>query len=505
MFPAGVLTVRRTAAVAAARPLCRIVVAGVRHRSSDDRKCVVGSTRRPPEPKPKRSFVRLSCGRSATDFSGTVGYSTRAGKNIVPFVLADIGEGISEVTVKEWYVNVGDVVSEFDDVCEVESDKATVTITSRYSGVVTKVHYETGATARVGSALVDIEVVEDGDTAAAEQVADGPEVVADNVEEVIAASSGEPAGADAAGAGVTAQVLTTPAVRRIAAEKGIDLTTVRGTGKQGRVLKEDVLGPADQWSAPAPSPTATAVGSRPPLSVPLQDFVPLTGYAKTMRNTMEASNKIPTLVITDEVNLTRLIELKEQLAPHIKLTLLPFLLKATSLALARHPRINSTASPDFGSYRPNASHNIGVAIDTPLGLAVPNVKDVQTLSVVGVARRLAELRAKAAAGKLAPSDVTGGTFTLSNMGTIAGSAFQPMILPPEVAIGALGRINYRPRYDDQHQLVRTPVMGVSWGADHRILDGAAVARFFKDWKTYVENPSLVLADVQLDSETPPQS
>ncbi|XP_001952701.1 lipoamide acyltransferase component of branched-chain alpha-keto acid dehydrogenase complex, mitochondrial [Acyrthosiphon pisum] len=498
MFPAGVLTVRRTAAVAAARPLCRIVVAGVRHRSSDDRKCVVGSTRRPPEPKPRRSFVRLSCGRSATDFAGTVGYCTRAGKNIVPFVLADIGEGISEVTVKEWYVNVGDVVSEFDDVCEVESDKATVTITSRYAGVVTKVHYETGATARVGSALVDIEVVEDGETAAAEQLADGAEVVADNVEEVAATSSGEPADADATGAGVTAQVLTTPAVRRIAAEKGIDLTAVRGTGKHGRVLKEDILGSADQS-------TATAVDSRPPLSVPLQDFIPLTGYAKTMRNTMEASNKIPTLVITDEVNLTKLMELKAQLAPHIKLTLLPFLLKATSLALARHPRINSTASPDFKSYRPNESHNIGVAIDTPLGLAVPNVKDVQTLSVVGVARRLAELRAKAAAGKLAPSDVTGGTFTLSNMGSIAGSAFQPMILPPEVAIGAFGRINYRPRYDDQHQLVRTPVMGVSWGADHRILDGAAVAKFFKDWKTYVENPSLVLADVQLNSETPPQS
>ncbi|KAL5234310.1 hypothetical protein ACI65C_001720 [Semiaphis heraclei] len=502
MFPAAVLTVRRTA-VAAARPRFRIVVAGVRHRSSDERKCAVGSTRRPPEPKPRRSFERLSCGRRANaDFRCTAaGYSTRAGKRIVPFMLADIGEGISEVTVKEWYVNVGDVVSEFDDVCEVESDKATVTITSRFAGAVTKIHYEVGATARVGSALVDIEVDEDGEATAAEQV------VTDNTEEVVAGSSSdEPAGADAAGAGVTAQVLTTPAVRRIAAEKGIDLTTVRGTGKDGRVLKEDILGLTDQWSVPAPAPVPTpakaAVVSQPPPSTPLQDFVPLTGYAKTMRTTMEASNKIPTLVISDEVNLTRLLELKAQLAPHIKLTLLPFLLKATSLALTRHPRINSTASPDFGSYRPNAQHNIGVAIDTPLGLAVPNVKDVQTLSVVGVARRLSELRAKAAAGKLAPADVTGGTFTLSNMGSIAGSAFQPMILPPEVAIGALGRISYLPRYDDQQQLVRTPIMGVSWGADHRILDGASVARFFKDWKTYVENPALVLADVQLESETP---
>lgn len=502
MLPAGVLTVRRAAVAAAARPRCGVIVlAGVRHRSGGggDRKCVAGSTRRPPELKPRRWFARLGCGRRATDFYVATGYSTRAGKNTVPFVLADIGEGISEVTVKEWYVNVGDVVAEFDDVCEVESDKATVTITSRYAGTITKVHYETGATARVGSALIDIEVDEDGQSATG-QVASETEVVADEAEEVAAEPSCGPADTDAAEAAKTTKVLTTPAVRRIAAEKGIDLTAVRGTGNHGRVLKEDVLGLADQWSAPAPA--ATAVGGQPPAPPLLQDFVPLTGYAKTMRNTMEASNKIPTLVITDEVDLTRLMELKAQLAPHIKLTLLPFLLKATSLALVRHPRLNSIASPDFRSYRPNGSHNIGVAIDTPLGLAVPNVKNVQTLSVVGVAHQLAELRAKAAAGKLAPVDVTGGTFTLSNMGSIAGSAFQPMILPPEVAIGALGRINYRPRYNDQQQLVRTPVMGVSWGGDHRILDGAAVAKFFKDWKTYVENPSLVLADVQLESETP---
>jgi len=492
MLPAGVLTARR--AVAAAAPRWTTAATGVRHRSGDDRKCGAAVlTRRPSEPK-RRTSVR----RFGADFSAAgAGYCTRAGKKTVPFVLADIGEGISEVTVKEWYVNVGDVIAEFDDVCEVESDKATVTITSRYAGAVTKVHYEAGATALVGSALVDIEVDGDGEEAAA-AVEQGAMAAADvrvsdeAAEEVKAGASGQPL-----------QVLTTPTVRRIAAEKGIDLTAVRGTGKHGRVLKEDVLGTADRGStahptpAPAPVTTTTTAAS---------EFVPLTGYAKTMRNTMEASNKIPTLVITDEVDLTRLIELKAQLAPHVKLTLLPFLLKATSLALNRHPRLNSTPSPDFGSYRPNRSHNIGVAIDTPLGLAVPNVKDVQTLSVVAVARRLAELRAKAVVGKLAPADVVGGTFTLSNMGSIAGSAFQPMILPPEVAIGALGRINYRPRYNDQQQLVRTPVMGVSWAADHRILDGAAVARFFKDWKTYVENPSLVLADVQLyqDSETPPK-
>lgn len=405
---------------------------------------------------------------------------------MVPFMLADIGEGISEVTVKDWYVNVGDRVAEFDDVCEVESDKATVTITSRYAGVVTKRHYDLGHAARVGSALVDIEVDEDGEVVI-EQVAEKMDAAESSGPVTIADCASE--GDLPASAGYASKVLTTPAVRRIAAEKGIDLATIQGTGKQGRVLKEDLLGL--EVSAPV------VAASSPPVSTVLQDFIPLTGYAKTMKNTMEASNKIPTMVITDEVDLTRLMELRGQLLPHAKLTILPFLVKATSLALTLHPRVNSTISPDLGSYRPNRSHNIGVAIDTPLGLAVPNVKDVQTLTVVEVANRLAELRAKAEKGKLGVADVTGGTFTLSNMGSIAGSSTRPLILPPEVVICALGRIKYRPRYDVQGQLVRTPVMDTSWAADHRILDGAMVARFFRDWQTYVENPSLILAGAVL--------
>lgn len=414
----------------------------------------------------------------------------------MPFLLADIGEGISEVTIKEWFVNEGDSVAEFDDVCEVESDKATVTITSRYAGAVIKRHYETGSLARVGSALIDIEVNGDGETDSAVSTEEQPvNAIEEPSERTTAGAADHCTGAsveDSSGDGyVKDRVLTTPAVRRIAAENNIDLTKIQGTGRHGRVLKEDLLGLEK-------SPVAvSATNSTPEASAVVQDFIPLTGYSRTMRNTMEASNKIPTLVVTDEVDLTKLVEIKAQLLPHIKLTLLPFLVKATSLALTRHPRLNSTASTDFKSYRLNITHNIGVAIDTPLGLAVPNVKDVQTLTVVEVSERLAELRAKANKAKLSPADVTGGTFTLSNMGSIAGSAFQPMILPPELAIGALGQIKYLPRYDAQDRLVRTPVMGVSWGADHRILDGAAVAKFFKDWKTYVENPSLILAEVDL--------
>lgn len=435
-------------------------------------------------------------GRSVS-YIAAAGYCNAGGKKVVPFLLADIGEGISEVTIKEWYVNVGDSVAEFDDVCEVESDKATVTITSRYAGAVIKRHYETGSLARVGSALVDIEVDGHDGTDAAVSAEEQVNTVEEPSGQATAATADCYSAASAENSAsddhISGRVLTTPAVRRIAAENDIDLTNIRGTGRHGRVLKEDLLNLVKS----SPEVAVSAASSTPAAFAVTEDFIPLTGYSRTMRNTMEASNKIPTLVLTDEVDLTKLVEIKAQLLPHIKLTLLPFLVKATSLALARHPRINSTASPDFKSYRLNATHNIGVAIDTPLGLAVPNVKDVQTLTVVEVSERLAELRAKADKAKLSPADVTGGTFTLSNLGSIAGSAFQPMILPPEVAIGALGQMKYRPRYDAQDRLVRTPVMGVSWGADHRILDGAAVAKFFKDWKTYVENPSLILAGVGL--------
>lgn len=494
----------------AARSQHRDVIGAVRwwFRSAGHRKCT-GAFAHPPQPNRSHHYRRLDvtlsdqllqCGIVSP---ASANYSSSGGgdgpKTVLPFLLADIGEGIKEVTVKEWYVKVGDRVSEFDDVCEVESDKAAVTITSRYAGVVTKVYTETGCLARVGDALVDIEVDEGGggDERVVVPAADDVERVAAAVDgSVDAAAAAYRAGDDDAG-----KVLTTPAVRRIAAEKGIDLTAVRGTGKRGRVLKEDLLG--SEFSAPAVAAAVDGPSPPPPGAAAAGEsggFIPLTGYTKTMRHTMEESNKIPTMVITDEVDLTRLIELKAQMSAQFKVTVLPFLVKATSLALTRHPLLNSTPSPDFGSYRPNGSHNIGVAIDTPLGLAVPNVKDVQTLTVTDLVRRMAELRARAVNGKLTPADVTGGTFTLSNMGSIAGTTLTPKILPPQVAIGALGQMKYRPRYDSQERLVRTPVMNVSWAADHRILDGASVARFFKDWKTYVENPSLILAGVELKSD-----
>lgn len=486
MLPTGVLARR------VVRSHGIVVVTGIRwfrkctasgHRSASEthrRCCYASAGAGHPRPTIGRNVVHLSANYCSTSQYGV--------KKVVPFVLADIGEGISEVTIKDWYVNVGDRVAEFDDVCEVESDKATVTITSRYAGVVIKRHYESGHTARVGTALVDIEVDGDGETVIEQIVEKKNEVESSGPITIVDCALDEDLGVDAL-AGNSGKVLTTPAVRRIAAEKGIDLATVPGTGKHGRVLKEDLLDP--EISAPA------VAASSPLTSTVLPDFIPLTGYAKTMKNTMETSNKIPTMVITDEVNLTRLMELRGQLLPHAKLTILPFLVKATSLALTLHPRVNSTIGPNLGSYRPNKSHNIGVAIDTPLGLAVPNVKDVQTLTVVEIANRLAELRAKAEKGKLGMADVTGGTFTLSNMGSIAGSSTRPLILPPEVVICALGRIKYRPRYDVHGQLVRTPVMDTSWAADHRILDGAMVAKFFRDWQTYVENPSLILAGADL--------
>ncbi|XP_050429117.1 lipoamide acyltransferase component of branched-chain alpha-keto acid dehydrogenase complex, mitochondrial [Adelges cooleyi] len=417
-------------------------------------------------------------------YGAAFGYCTC--KTVVPFLLADIGEGIREVTIKEWHITVGDRIAEFDDVCEVESDKATVTITSRYAGSVRKMYYEVGDLAKVGDPLIDIELETDdiGDAAAKPKC---EPIVADHESLVmtITAESERSVKISAAKTEsstrlpVTAvqdahfnKVLTTPAVRRIATEKGIDLSTVRGTGKDGRVLKEDLLNFGD-------------------------NIVSVTGYTKAMRHSMEVSHTIPTLVITDEVDLTGLTQVKTQLLPHAKITLLPFFIKATSLALSLHPFMNCTPNVDFTKLRLNTVHNIGVAIDTPLGLAVPNVKNVQTLSVIEISEQLQELRAKAGDNKLSPADVTGGTFTLSNMGAIAGSSFKPLIMPPEVALGALGRLKYRPRYNEKEELVRTPVINVSLAADHRILDGATVGRFLKDWKTYVENPALILANTKL--------
>ncbi|EHB02161.1 Lipoamide acyltransferase component of branched-chain alpha-keto acid dehydrogenase complex, mitochondrial [Heterocephalus glaber] len=419
---------------------------------------------------------------------------------VVQFKLSDIGEGIKEVTVKEWYVKEGDTVSQFDSICEVQSDKASVTISSRYDGVIKKLYYNLDDVAYVGKPLVDIET----------------EALKDSEEDVVetpAVSHDEHTHQEIKGQ----KTLATPAVRRLAMENNIKLSEVVGSGKDGRILKEDILNylenqtgailppsPKAEVISPPPKPKDRTVPmsiSKPPVFIGKDKTEPVTGFQKAMVKTMSAALKIPHFGYCDELDLTELLKLREELKPialarGIKLTFMPFFIKAASLGLLQFPILNSSVDENCQTITYKASHNIGIAMDTKQGLIVPNVKNVQICSVFEIATELNRLQDLGSSGQLSTIDLTGGTFTLSNIGSIGGTYAKAVILPPEVAIGALGSIQVLPRFNQKGEVYKAQIMNVSWSADHRIIDGATMARFSNLWKSYLENPAFMLLDLK---------
>lgn len=412
-----------------------------------------------------------------------------------------------EVTVKEWYVKEGDKVSQFDSICEVQSDKASVTITSRYDGVIRKLYYEVDATALVGTPLVDIETESSSEVAQEEDVVETPAMARE--EHTHQEIKGH-------------KTQATPAVRRLAMENNIKLSEVVGTGKDGRILKEDILNflakqtgailppaPMQEIQPPPPAPVTPTtkvqipVVTKPAPATPKPVFTgkdltePLKGFHKAMVKTMTAALKIPHFGYCDEVDLSRLVRLRKDLQPvtqaqGVKLSYMPFFIKAASLGLLHFPILNASVDEACQNITYKASHNIGLAMDTSQGLLVPNVKNVQLLSVLEIAQELNRLQSLGAAGQLGTADLTGGTFTLSNIGSIGGTYAKPVILPPEVAIGALGKIQILPRFDAAGHVTPAHIMKVSWSADHRIIDGATMCRFSNLWREYLETPERML-------------
>ncbi|XP_049586763.1 lipoamide acyltransferase component of branched-chain alpha-keto acid dehydrogenase complex, mitochondrial [Syngnathus scovelli] len=447
------------------------------------------------------------CSRSFQMLGRTLHGSAACHRAVVQFKLSDIGEGITEVTVKEWYVKEGDRVSQFDSICEVQSDKASVTITSRYDGVVTKLYYDTDDIAQVGKPLVDIETESTSDVIQEEDVVETPAMAREeHTHQEIK--------------GLKTQA--TPAVRRLAMENNIKLSEVVGSGKDGRILKEDILNflakqtgailPPSPFgvirtSSPAPtgpyrSPLSPAPKPPPPAAslciLAGKDVTePLKGFQKAMVKSMIAALSIPHLGLCEQVDLSRLValraELKTEARGHgLKLSYMPFFIKAASLCLTRFPILNASLDESCQNITYKASHNIGVAMDTSLGLLVPTVKNVQLLSILEVAQELNRLQELGAAGQLGTADLSGGTFSLSNIGSIGGTYAKPVILPPEVAIGALGKIQVLPRFDVSGHVTRAHIMNVSWSADHRIIDGATMCRFSNMWRDFLQNPASML-------------
>lgn len=412
----------------------------------------------------------------------------------VAFNLSDIGEGIREVVVKEWFVKEGDVVEQFDSLCEVQSDKASVTITSRYDGKILKIHHFVDDTALVGKPLLDFDV-KDEDSSSSNEETSITEEVSEN-EEVKSPS-------DDIKATNQAKILTTPAVRRIAGENNVNLAEVRASGPNGRILKSDILEylniipPTNDSNRSKPliekqivqSPTAELIRDCSDRVEKLKDI------RKIMYKTMTASLKIPHFTYSDEVNLTDLVKLRDSLKGDadslgIKITFMPFFIKAASIALSKYPILNSSLDDANESIIYKSSHNISIAMATKGGLVVPNLKNCEQKTILQIARDLSDLLERGRSGKLKPDDFQNGTFSLSNIGVVGGTYTKPVIVPPQVAIGAIGATQVVPRFiGDTDQIQRVHLIHVSWSADHRVIDGVTMAGFSNEWKRYVENPN----------------
>ncbi|OPX54162.1 2-oxoisovalerate dehydrogenase E2 component (dihydrolipoyl transacylase) [Oceanospirillum multiglobuliferum] len=421
-----------------------------------------------------------------------------AGKIIKDFILPDIGEGIVECELVEWMVKEGDEVVEDQPVADVMTDKALVQIPCMDHGRIVKLYYKQGEIAKVHAPLFAIEIdAPAGSVAAPTATVSAPAPVAQAAAvtvttAVVSTSSNK------------GKALASPAVRRIAREYEVDIQQVSGTGKDGRVLKGDILNfiqqPKTAQAATESAPTASVTTTT--ATAETADRVePIRGIKAAMAKQMVRSvSTIPHFTYAEEIDITDLMALRLQLKPKletqgIKLTLMPFFMKSMALAIQAYPVLNSRVNADCTELTYLSRINIGMAVDTPIGLLVPNVKDVQTLSIKQVAQEVSRLTDAARAGRVSQEDQKEGTISISNIGALGGTVATPIINAPEAAIVALGRVQSLPRFDAQGNVVARQIMQVSWSGDHRIIDGGTIARFCNLWKQYLEDPASMLVEL----------
>jgi 2-oxoisovalerate dehydrogenase E2 component (dihydrolipoyl transacylase) len=295
------------------------------------------------------------------------------------------------------------------------------------------------------------------------------------------------------------KVLATPAVRRIAREQQIDIAQVAGTGPNGRVLKEDMLNVANEAQPQAQTSVSAPVDS---VSAQAVDIIPIKGVRALMAKQMLHSvSTIPHFTYAEEVDITAanafrktVNELNENTDQ--KLTLMAILVKSLSLALSQFPIVNSHVNDAGDEIHQYADHNVGMAVDSPMGLLVPNIKNVNSLSLSEVALEIKRLTLAGRAGRLSPNDLKGGTVTISNIGAIGGTITMPIVNAPEVAIVGIGRIQSLPRFDSQGQVVAREIIQTSWSGDHRVLDGGTIARFSNCWKQFLETPVSMMLNLK---------
>ncbi len=419
------------------------------------------------------------------------------------FKLPDIGEGMVEGEIVKWHTKVGNSLAEDAPMLDVMTDKATVTISAPKAGKVLEIHAKEGEIKKVGSVLIVLDTLETRSEGAPSKAPLQLEKQSAPAESVIRR---EPLTVPVATASGGNQALATPATRRLAHELGIDLSRVVGSGPGGRVMPEDVRKSLDK----APSkevrvaPPSGDSGS-PRIRVPVssvgagEERIPFRGLRRKIADKMLTSkNKIPHFTFVEEADVTELVALRDKVdSLHIfkgvRLTYLPFIIKATIVALKKHPKLNSVLDEEKQELVIKHEYNIGIAAATPEGLTVPVIKGADQKTILEIAQEIQEVAEKARGGKFSVEDLQGSTFTITSLGPLGGIFATPIINYPEVAILGVHRIQKRPVARENQVIIRD-MMYVSLSFDHRVIDGDVGARFAYDVIEYLQHPGLLMLE-----------
>ena len=376
--------------------------------------------------------------------------------------LPDIGEGVAEGEIVRWLVDEGTKVKEDDLLVEILTDKAAMEMPSPVSGILAKIVAQPGQVVKVGEVLAVIEV-----------------------------ASGESPGA-AKPSSPGGDVLATPVVRRMARDLGVDLSTVSGTGPEGRVTEEDVRGAArlrrEGFGGQAPGPTPA--GPRAD-----EERIPFRGKRRMAAKKMVLSKStVPHALLVDEADATHLLAMREALREigakeGVRITILPFLVQAVVTALRAHPAMNASLDEARGEIVRKKRYDIGMAVDSEDGLVVPVIRDAGEKTIVELAREIERLAGGARNATLPLSDLSGSTFTVTSIGSIGGLFGYPVINVPEAAILGVHKIVKRPVVREG-TIVPRDMMYISLSFDHRLIDGGTATRFMNDVLLQIESISL---------------
>lgn len=412
-----------------------------------------------------------------------------------------LSDTMSEGTLVKWLKKPGDSVAVDEDIAEVETDKATMTMPSFEEGILHAIYVKEGETVALGAPLALIlsdgeEPPADADKAPggeAKASAPAPETPAAKTEAPAAAPAPAAAAAPVASAPTTTsgRIKASPLARKIAKEKGVDLARVAGSGPGGRIIKKDVE------NAPVGG-GGGSLGLLPPAMAKPDRSVPLTGMRRVIAaRLLESKTTIPHFYLNIEIDTEALMNLREQVNAAStanggpKYTVNDFIMRATVLATGSVPEVNGSFQGDSIFYHGETHLSVAVAIED--GLVTPVIRSAQSKSIKDLAAELKDLAVRARDKKLTPNEMTGGTITISNLGAFGIGNFDAIINPPQAAILSIGTIMKQPVVNAQNQIVPGQRMWIGMSCDHRVIDGAVGAKFLSELKRFLETPVLLIS------------